>query len=418
MDNQKIYLVTTTEGCATNLMENATYRKTLKLSDVETVQSAEDAGVIVINTCAFTTEQEEKSLSLIQQYQNQFPEKKIIVGGCLTKINSNKLSKIYAGETFSPGNVEQFKKSLQIVNNITIDDVESHFFDINDFVSLNWKHRVALFARPIFYKFENILNKKFQPLHNVLKTSIINEEYYGVTVSQGCAGFCTFCSIKMAKGHIRSKPQVQVMHEIQTGLDLGKNKIWLLGDDIGCYGLDLNSDFCALLQEILTIPVNFELVINYFEPFFFLKQFEKIIPLLSDPRVLHINFPIQSGSSRIVKEMGREYDPNRVLQKIILLKNTNKEIVVKTNIIVGFPGETFWEFLMSVRSVFYFDAILALKFTARVGTRAYKMDHQISEKSKQVRVFLINIAILSRHTYVVLKSFINFRNIKSHNEHR
>ena len=86
-------------------MENATYRKTLELSQKECTQTIEEANVIVINTCAYTTDQEEKSLLTIKKFQEQFPDKKVIVGGCLTKINSNKLSEIYQGETFQPGNI-------------------------------------------------------------------------------------------------------------------------------------------------------------------------------------------------------------------------------------------------------------------------------------------------------------------------
>lgn len=406
MKRDKVYLVTTTEGCATNLMENATYRKTIELSDMQTVHTAEESDVVVINTCAYTTDQEDKSLSTIQAYQEKYPGKKIVVGGCLTKINSKKLNEIYEGETFHPGNIEQFKNSLNIQNDISKEDVEAHFFDKSDFVDLTWRHKLVLLFRPLFYKLENWAGRKFQPLHNVLKTAIVNEEFFGITVSQGCAGHCTFCSIKMAKGHVQSKSIVQIMHEFQKGIDLGHSKLWLLGDDIGCYGVDLGTDFSSLLKSLLSIPQNFELVINYFEPYFLLQQDKDITSLLNDKRILHINFPIQSGSARIVKEMGRDYDPVSVLQKINLLKKTNPDLVVKTNIIVGFPGETFSEFWQSLKSVFAFDAILALKFTARTGTRAFKMDNQISEFQKQLRMGLINMAIFIRHGYVVLKSFI------------
>ncbi len=406
MNNQKVYLVTTTEGCATNLMENATYRKTLELSDQQNVLTAEEANVIVINTCAYTTDQENKSLEVIEKYQKQFPDKKVVVGGCLTKINSKKLDEVYKGETFAPMDINQFKNALHIKNDISLKEVEAHFFDRSDFSDLTSKHKIVLLLRPILYKIENFLNKKFQPLHNVIKTAIVNEEYYGVTVSQGCAGFCTFCSIKVAKGHVKSKPLVQVMHEVQKGLELGKDKIWLLGDDIGCYGIDIGADFTVLLDRILSIPKDFELVINYFEPLFFIKYFEKIKNQLSDKRILHINFPIQSANARIVQEMGREYDPQMVLEKIKELKKINPDLVVKTNIIVGFPTESFFDFIDSVKSVFYFDAILALKFTPRHGTRANKMESQISEFSKKMRMLIINSAILLRHGYVAMKSFV------------
>jgi tRNA A37 methylthiotransferase MiaB len=328
---EKAYILTTTEGCATNLIENATYRKTLELSDFVNVQSANEADVIVINTCAYTNDQEDKSITTIKKYQDQFPNKKVVVGGCLTKINSKKLSEVYSGNTFTPGNLEQFKKSLNITNDLTESDIEVHLFDRDDFVGLTWQHRLVLYLRPIFYKFEKLVKRDFQPLKNILKTAIVNEEFYGINISQGCAGYCTFCSIKMAKGQVKSKALVQVMHEFQKGIDLGNDKIWLLGDDIGCYGLDIGLNFVNLLEQILLIPKNFELVINYFEPYFFLKQFDDILTLLSDKRVIHINFPIQSGNARIVQEMGREYDPQIVLNKIKALKKINPALVVKTN---------------------------------------------------------------------------------------
>ena len=406
MKNEKVLVVTTTEGCATNLMENSNYRKIVELSGLDNALTTNEADVIVVNTCAYTTDQEEKSLSLIQNYQEKFPHKKIVVGGCLTKINSKKLNTIYQGKTFAPGDIQQFKETLNIKNNLTEKELQTHFFDKSDFVDLSYKHKIVLALRPIFFRIEKLFNRKFQPVHNVLQTAIVNEEFYGISVSQGCAGYCTFCSIKMAKGHVKSKPVVQVMHEFQQGLDVGHEKLWLLGDDIGCYGIDLNSDFNALLEKILEIPKKFELVINYFEPFFFLKQFEKMLSLLADKRVIHINFPIQSGSHRIVEKMGREYDPTEVLGKIKTLKKINPDLVVKTNIIVGFPSETFSDFMKSVKSVFYFDAILALKFTARHGTRAIKMDEQISEITKNFRLFIINAAIAMRHSYIFLKSFV------------
>ncbi len=406
MRNEKVLVVTTTEGCATNLMENASYRKILKLSGADNALTTDEADVIIVNTCAYTTTQEEKSLEIIQSYQEQFPNKKIVVGGCLTKINSKKLSEVYQGKTFAPGNIEQFKDSLELKNNLSKEDLESHFFDKSDFIDLSFKHKIVLKIRPIFFKIEKLFNKTFQPIHNVLQTAIVNEEYYGISVSQGCAGYCTFCSIKVAKGHVKSKPIVQVMHEFQQGLNVGHGKLWLLGDDIGCYGIDINSDFNTLLEKILEIPKKFELVINYFEPFFFLKQFEKMIGLLSDKRVIHINFPIQSGSHRIVQKMGREYDPVEVLKKIDVLKKSNPSLVVKTNIIVGFPDESFTDFLKSVMSVFYFDAILALKFTPRHGTRADKMENQIPEFVKECRMLIINGAIFMRHSYIFLRSFV------------
>lgn len=409
MKKEKVFLLSTTEGCATNLMENATYRQMLERSEFSNVYDVNEADVVIINTCAYTNNQEKKSLDMIEYFQKKYPEKKIIVGGCLTKINSKKLQSIYQGETFFPGDVQQLKRTLKIENTSNDKDITAHFFDKNDFGRLTLNHRMVLFLRFVFFKMEDLFQKKIQPLHNVLKTAIVNDEYYGISVSQGCAGHCTFCSIKQAKGHVRSKPLAQISYELEKGFQLGKNKIWLLGDDIGCYGIDLQLTIVNLLEEILKVDNNFELVINYFEPYFLLQHYEKLAVLFRDERILHVNFPIQSGNFRVIQDMGRNYDPFLVLQKIKELKKIRPNLVFKTNIIVGFPGETWGDFFDSLKSVFYFDTILALKFTAREGTRAYKMEAQVSEFVKRTRLFIINIIIFVRHFYIVMKSFMNIK---------
>ncbi len=401
------HLITTTEGCATNLLENATYRKTLENSGLEWRQAPNDADAIIVNTCGYTSDQEEKSRTLIRDLKKNYPSKKIVVGGCLTEMGENKLQGIHKEKTFSPGNVPQLLKLLDLEHNHT---EEANFFDKNDFTDLTWVHKLVLWARPKFFSFEKLLNKKFQPLHNILESSIINESYYTISVSQGCAGKCSFCSIKMAKGHVKSKPILQIMHEFQTGLSKGYKKFWLLGDDIGCYGVDINTSISILLKEILKLNNQFELIINYFEPYFLIEQFDQLKTILSDERIININFPLQSGNPQIVKRMGREYDPQEAYRKLKDIKKINPRLVLKTNIIVGFPGETHAQFIDSVRALNVFDSIYAIKFTPREGTGAAKYKDQIHEKDKKIRLFYINLFILFRHTIVALNSFIYRKN--------
>ena len=405
-ETRKFHIVTTTEGCATNLLENATYREHLHASGLVNCKNAEEAEVIIVNTCGYTTERENYTQTVIQNLKDKFPNKEIIVGGCLPKINAEKLSTVYQGPTFSPGDLNGLNSILNLKKDENIDS-SANFFDEQDFDDLSNTHQLALKVRPFYFQVEKLFKHKFQPLHNVLETTIVNNEYFSIVVSQGCLGKCTFCAIKAAKGSVKSRPIDVIISEFKKGLSLGHKKFWLVGDDIGCYGYDIGLDFADLLEKILALPDDFELVINYFEPMWFVKLFDRMEKLLTDRRILNINFPIQSGSYRIVRRMGREYDPAIVMDRIARIKKANPDLVIKTNIIVGFPGERFKDYLDSLKTIKGFDAILPLKYTPRPGTGAMKYRDPVSEPIQEMRVKVMKAIVFFRHAWVALKSLLN-----------
>ena len=401
---KKFYLTTTTEGCATNLLENSSYRMNLELNEFEGTRNIDESDVVIINTCAYTTNQEERSLKYIEEMFSKYPHKKILVGGCLTKINPKGLSEIYHNDYFEPGDTSKLLKLLDIKNESPI--VKAHYFNSDDFNRLTSIHALVLKIRPIYFKFEKIFNKKFQPLHNILETTIINEEYFTISVSTGCLGKCSFCSIKEAKGTVKSIPVAQILHEFQTGIDRGFKKFWLLGDDIGCYGEDIGTNAAVLLQEILKIRSGFSLVVNYFEPHFLLKHSEKMIDVLQDKRIKNINFPIQSGSQRIIKRMGREYNIEEVFRVIKKIKRIRPDLVLKTNIIIGFPGEKLKDLYNSTKALLSFNAILCIKFTPRPGTGAFNYKNQLPDFKKKLYLSFINFFVILRHSYIAIKAII------------
>lgn len=401
---RKFHILTTTEGCATNLLENATYRENLQMSGLDNCRNVEEADLIIVNTCGYTTERENYTADTIKSLKEKFPDKEIVVGGCLPKINGARLKEVHEGATFNPGDLNQLNKILKIETSSDHVFSEANFFDEQDFDDLSRIHQFTLAARPYYFRMENWLNRQFQPLHNIIKTTVVNNEYYSVVVSQGCTGKCTFCAIKAAKGEVKSKPISDVLADFKKGLERGHRKFWLVGDDIGCYGYDLGIDFVDLLGRILALPDDFELVINYFEPMWFVKLFDRMEPLLNDRRILNINFPIQSGSFRIVRRMGREYDPKIVMDRISRLKKSNPDLVIKTNVIVGFPGESFGDFYESMKSMIHFDAILPIAYTARPGTGAMKYKDHVSEPVLELRMVIIRTIVFLRHAYVSLWS--------------
>ncbi len=400
--------MTTTEGCATNLLENATYRENLQMAGLENSSSALDADLIIVNTCGYTTERENHTAETIKSLKEKYPSKEIVVGGCLPQINGTRLKEVYDGPTFNPGDINKLNQILKI-DSPKESLALANFFDEQDFDDLSRTHQLAISARPFYFRVEKALRSKFQPLHNILKTTVVNNEFYSIVVSQGCLGKCTFCAIKAAKGDVKSRPITDILADFKRGLSLGHKKFWLVGDDIGCYGYDLGLDFADLLKRILALPDDFELVINYFEPMWFVKLFDRMEPMLQDKRILNINFPLQSGSFRIVRRMGREYDPAIVMERINRIKKSNPDLVIKTNIIVGFPGESFSDFWKSMKTILSFDAVLPIAYTARPGTGALKYKDHVSEPVLELRIKAMKGLTFIRHSYVALCSLVNGR---------
>lgn len=391
----KYYVLSTTEGCATNLLENSSYRQDFENEGYASASSINDADIILVNTCGYNQDMENKATDKIADLRLKYPHKRVVLAGCLPKINPRLVKKKFS---------ELEVKSLPINQNESL----SHKFDQEDFSRLSSKHRLVLALRPYYFKIQEILGVKFSTLHNIFKSVVVNEEFYLITVSTGCLGKCTFCAIKRAKGSLKSRPLQVIMSEFEAGLNLGKRKFWLLGDDIGCWGQDLKLSIVDLLAEFTKRSEDFELVINYLDPQFLVLYRDRLTTIFRDRRIIGLNAPIQSGSDRILKDMARMYQIKPVYRAIEALKKNNPALALKTNIIVGFPGESWGDFFESMRSVLKFDAILALKYTPRPQTPAASYLRQISEPIKNIRMVLINFIILLRHLYVagssVLKS--------------
>lgn len=391
---KKYYLLTTTEGCATNLYENEQYRSHYSRLGYEAAASMDAADLILINTCAYTKAMEDKSVSTVAARKAKYSDKEILVAGCLPKILRSK--------------TELFAANVKEAPALSLVAQSEHIqFDQNQFHGLSKAHQLFFLMRRAQTGIESLLGKKFQPLSNLLETGIVNESYSLLTVSTGCLGKCSYCAIKLAKGSLRSKPLNVILAELDAELLSGKRKFWFLGDDLGCWGQDLGLALPDLLQQTLARPENFSLVLNYIDPRFLHLYAATLIPLLSDPRVKCVNIPIQSGSPTILARMNREYNPLEIVQIISTIKKNNPGLVVKTNLMVGFPGEAMLDFLRTIPFVFKFDMIWVNVFSPRANTPAEKFDEQIPSLVKSVRSFVLQLAALLRHATLFFKSFLN-----------
>lgn len=213
-----------------------------------------------------------------------------------------------------------------------------------------------------------------------------NNMQASVTIMYGCNNFCSYCIVPYVRGRERSRKPEDILNEIRELAKQGYKEITLLGQNVNSYNGGENYKFANLLRDADKIE-GIE-IIRFVSPH--PKDFtEDVIDAIADStkisKLLHV--PLQSGSTKILKEMNRKYTKEQYLNLIDRIKTKIPDAVFSTDIIVGFPGETeenFEDTLDVVRKV-NFEQIYMFIYSRRVGTRADKMENQIPEKVKHER---------------------------------
>ena len=406
---KKYYLETLSVGCPKNILESASYRKTLEENGFEAVTTMDSADLVVLNTCGcLETLQNKAKVSIDTALEKQKTSpKKIVVAGCyplIDKANNLKENQI---ESFPPGEILEFKKILKLSEEVKL-SAETHQLHQEDiskqpkFVTSPSRYYNGLL------KIEKALGFRVQPLHNFLKSIMMTAEFHYVILGKGCMGNCTFCGIKLAIGNPESRSMNEIINNVRKGVVNKKHSIWLVSDDVGCWGQDIGDNSANLLKEILAIPSpKMEIVINYFEPEMLLKYYEELKPSLIDPRVTQVCFPIQTGSQKLLKKMGRHYEIKEVLAKIDEIKKLHPRLVVKTQYITSFPGETWSDFFKSLMSMRHFHGIGVNSYARLKFTPAYKLTPN-SEFITRTRKAICNVVVGFYHSVFVFKSLMRF----------
>ena len=197
-----------------------------------------------------------------------------------------------------------------------------------------------------------------------------------VSIMYGCNNFCSYCIVPYVRGRERSRARASIVNEVKALLAGGAKEITLLGQNVNSYKSDV--DFPTLLEELDGLEGEFILRFMTSHP---KDVSSRLIEVVAKGKHIepHFHLPLQSGSDRILKEMNRHYDKKRYLSVASALKQAKPDIVLTSDIIVGFPGETeedFEETLSVVRQV-EFDSVFSFIYSPRKGTPAAKMEEQV-----------------------------------------
>lgn len=359
----KRYLIKT-YGCQMNVHESEKIAGQLRDLGYEETQIAEDADVIVFNTCCVRENAEQHAFGNIGMYKKLKKEKRdliIAVCGCMTQQGefAKKLSATFPFVDVIIGtyNIDEFGKILQ--------------------KTVDTKKRVV-----------EILDKNGEICEEITpyRSSYPNA---WVNIAYGCNNFCSYCIVPYVRGRERSRLPENVVDEVKNLVNEGYKEITLLGQNVNSYGHDLKNDvgFASLLDEIGKIEGKFRLRFMSNHP----KDLtEDVIEAIKrNPHACHaIHLPVQSGSNRILSLMNRRYSVEKYLSQIDSIRKIIPDCAITTDIIVGFPTETEEDFIDTVKLVetVKFDGAFTFVYSKREGTKAAIMDGQIDPEIQKDRI--------------------------------
>jgi tRNA-2-methylthio-N6-dimethylallyladenosine synthase len=352
-----------TFGCQMNMHDSEKVIGTLVRQGYRQVETVEEAGLIFYNTCSIRDKAEQKVFHRLQDYKKlQAQGKKFAVLGCVAQQEGEKIFERAPHVSLVAGSASYRNLPQMLVQ------IESG------------KNRVTgLDDRQTDQTFETEFTARSNPHRGY------------ITIIEGCDKFCAYCVVPYTRGKERSRTSESVLAEARQMADLGYTDIQLLGQNVNAYrDPQGKKSFAQLLAAVGEIPGIRRVRFTTSHPRHFGKDIVEAIeavPTVCD----HIHLPVQSGSSRVLQSMNREYTREMYLEKIAWIKSARREIALTTDVIVGFPGETPSEFEETVTLLHecQYDGVFSFKYSPRPNTPAIGMIDGIPEEEKSRRLQIL-----------------------------
>lgn len=358
MDFQKVFI--TTLGCSKNEIDSELMTSILKNNNYITAEFIDEADIIIVNTCGFIESAKTESIETIwemSQYKKDGNCKYLILAGCLAERYSKEL-------------MEEIPDVDAIVGTGNIQYIATVIADLklkND-------------------KITKIGNINIDYLEDIKRVSFNYTEY--VRISEGCDNFCTYCIIPKLRGSHRSRKIENIVKEVEYLALKGVKEIILIGQNTSDYGIDLYGSYSLykLIDELNNIDGIKWIRLLYLYPDNFNDELINSIKN-NDKVVKYVDIPLQHINNGVLKRMNRKTSKEDILLLINKLRRAIPEIVIRTTIIVGFPGETeekfkeLYEFIHDIK----FERLGVFTYSKEEDTPAYNMKDQVAEDIKDSR---------------------------------
>ena len=325
------------------------------MSNYDIVEPEEKADIYIINTCSVTNMSDRKSRQMIRRAKEMNSKAFVIVVGCYAEVAKDEIEKIDEVDlvlgNHQKANIDKYIEAYFDGRDVNDEAIESYFYD---FGSITYTE----------------------------KTRAV------VKVQDVCNNFCTYCIIPYARGRICSRRPESVVDEITKIAKEGIKEVVITGIQVSAYGKDFDSDYrlIDLLEEINKIGGIERIRIGSIEPLMITDEFCERVKKL-EKMCHHFHLSLQSGCDKTLKEMNRRYTTAEFGEVVRKLRSIYDDVILTTDIIVGFPNETdedfeqTYDFLKSIK----FYKMHVFKYSQRKGTVAAKMKNQVSPEKKEER---------------------------------
>ena len=357
-----VHALVDTFGCQQNVADSQHIMGMLEAMGCDFVTEPAEADIIVLNTCAIRDHAEKRvygNLGALTHTKKANPEQIICLCGCMAQ---------------RPEVAEKVRQSY-------------HHVDLVFGPQALWKFPELLYQ--VYTRRGRVFSVENEHGSIAEGMPVVREgrTRAWVSIMYGCNNFCSYCIVPYVRGRERSRDPEQIIAEVRQLAAEGYKEITLLGQNVNSYGKDLGTgyDFADLLAALDEIPGDYLIRFMSSQPKdASFKLFDTMARCSHVAKQLHL--PVQSGSDRVLRAMNRPYDKARYLELITYARKVMPELVLTSDVIIGFPGETEAEAMETVALVeqVRFDALFTFIFSPRPGTPAAKMDDPVPRAEKQV----------------------------------
>lgn len=372
--NRRFYL--DPHGCAKNQVDGETLMSVLEKAGWEACTEAEEADLVIVNSCGFIESAKRESIEAVLSYKQLYPNKRVLLAGCLAQRYADELA-------------AELQEADALFGNTDL----SRITEAAD-LAMTASHTALVPPLDPTGKTDFARCSDDRPL-----LSLPGSAY--VKITEGCDNRCTYCAIPLIRGNLRSRNIESIVHECSGLLERGVKELCLIGQDLGSYGKDgaagaFDPGQCRLpdlLSAISRLSGDFWVRLLYIHPDNFPME---ILDLCKrDPRILpYFDLPFQHASKRILRLMNRRGDRETYLSLLSAIRRELPEATIRSTFLVGFPGETDedMEILLDFQQRAQLDWLGVFTYSREEDTPAYSMKGRVPKKVAEGRKHQIESA--------------------------
>jgi len=355
--SEKAAVYLSTLGCRLNEAELVSWSMALEERGHVVVRRVQDANLIVLNTCAVTSEASRKSRKLVGSLHRKNPNARLVLTGCMAQMEPTRAAELTGVDL--------------VLSNHDKDQLVEIMLKTLDLEAMP-----ALAQEELHHPYTKDEQETPGSLLQLVKRGHSRTRAF-IKVQDGCRNKCSYCVVTLARGDERSRSVLSLVEEINKLHAKGHQEMVLTGVHLGGYGHDINTNLSSLVQSLLAHTSMPRLRLSSLEPWDLPPDFSD---LWQDKRLLpHLHLPLQSGSDSVLRRMSRRCFRKEYRELVTQLRANIPHLNITSDIIVGFPGESEAEFEESLSFVeeIGFGHMHIFGFSAREGTRAASLPHRI-----------------------------------------